>query len=488
MTHLVGNKSSRYDYNSIRLVIFDLLSMQLSFVLSYWVVIRVGNPYAQFDYRLTAMVLIFCQLVVAMYIDAYKDFYARGYLKELTALLGNAVVVGMLALAVMFALHTLSGISRLHYGITFALYILIAYVLRLVMKRVPFRLQDTGAKSLIVLTPGALADRAWQQLSSSAVPLERVVTAFYITDGDLASVHGTYGFPVRLYTPDSLRIIQDSWVDEALIFQPGDRAVDEDTMNTLALMGITVHFTLSMTEEQGWMPSQSGTVGSCRVISSSLPCIPFRYAIIKRGADILGGIVGCALTALMFPFVAAAIRHCSPGPVIYRQERIGKNGKKFQMYKFRTMVPDAEEKKQELSSRNIMGSSLMFKVDDDPRIIGSGKYRRDGSPAGLGHFLRRTSIDEFPQFWNVLKGDMSLVGTRPPTPDEFYQYDAHHRARVSMRPGITGLWQISGRNQITDFEEVVRLDMEYIKNWSLYLDCKILLKTVVNAPGGKGAL
>ena len=142
------------------------------------------------------------------------------------------------------------------------------------------------------------------------------------------------------------------------------------------------------------------------------------------------------------------------------------------------MYMDAEERKKALMEQNKMSDGMMFKIDDDPRIIGSEKKDKNGNPIGIGNFIRRTSLDEFPQFWNVLKGDMSLVGTRPPTLDEWEKYDLHHRVRMSIKPGITGLWQISGRSDITDFEEVVRLDREYIQNWSIWLDLKILFKTV----------
>src|SRR5699024_10666589 len=157
----------------------------------------------------------------------------------------------------------------------------------------------------------------------------------------------------------------------------------------------------------------------------------------------------------------------SPGPIFFRQTRVGKNGKVFEIYKFRSMYLDAEERKSELMEQNEM-SGLMFKLENDPRII-----------KGIGRFIRRTSIDELPQFWNVLKGDMSLVGTRPPTVDEWEQYELHHRIRMATKPGITGMWQVSGRSDITDYEEVVRLDTEYIENWSIGLDIKILLKTVL---------
>lgn len=158
------------------------------------------------------------------------------------------------------------------------------------------------------------------------------------------------------------------------------------------------------------------------------------------------------------------------------------------MYKFRSMYMDAEERKKELMSQNKIGDGMMFKMDFDPRIIGN-KILPDGTKkTGIGQFIRRTSLDEFPQFINVLKGDMSLVGTRPPTIDEWEKYASHHRARMAFRPGITGLWQVSGRSNITDFEEVVNLDTKYIDNWSIGQDLKIMLKTVRSIVQNEGAM
>ena len=149
---------------------------------------------------------------------------------------------------------------------------------------------------------------------------------------------------------------------------------------------------------------------------------------------------------------------------------------------------DAEERKKELESQNAIDSGLMFKMEDDPRIIGYKKMPDGSFKKGIGHFLRDTSLDEFPQFLNVLKGDMSLVGTRPPTVDEWQKYELHHRARLSTKPGITGMWQVNGRSTITDFEEIVNLDREYIRNWSLGNDIKILLKTVKVVLKGEGSM
>ncbi|MCR5598676.1 MAG: sugar transferase [Lachnospiraceae bacterium] len=183
---------------------------------------------------------------------------------------------------------------------------------------------------------------------------------------------------------------------------------------------------------------------------------------------------GIIILLIFYPFVAIAIKLESKGPVIFKQERVGRSGRKFMMYKFRSMYVDAEERKKELYDKNEM-EGLMFKMKDDPRIT------------KVGRFLRKTSIDELPQFFNILKGDMSMVGTRPPTVDEYEKYNAHYRRRLSITPGLTGMWQVSGRSDITDFDEVVRLDLEYIDQWSLLLDCKILLQTVGVVLFGKGS-
>ena len=163
---------------------------------------------------------------------------------------------------------------------------------------------------------------------------------------------------------------------------------------------------------------------------------------------------------------AIMIKLDSKGPVIFKQERVGMNGRHFKMFKFRSMVADAEARKKELEDQNKVSGGLMFKIEDDPRITRVGK------------FIRKTSIDELPQLFNVLFGTMSLVGTRPPTVDEVEKYDMGHWRRLSIKPGITGMWQTSGRSEITDFEEVVSLDKQYIDQWSIWLDIKILFKTV----------
>ena len=200
----------------------------------------------------------------------------------------------------------------------------------------------------------------------------------------------------------------------------------------------------------------------------------FAQVVIKRAMDIVGAVFGLFLFGIAMLIFAPLIKLESKGPVLFRQTRIGKGGRRFEIYKFRSMVNDAEEKKADLINENQMDGQI-FKLKDDPRVTRVGK------------FMRKFSIDELPQFINVLRGQMSLVGTRPPTEDEFLEYETVHRRRISIKPGMTGLWQVSGRSSVTDFDDIVRLDCEYIDNWSVGQDIKILFKTVWVVMFGRGA-
>ena len=227
-----------------------------------------------------------------------------------------------------------------------------------------------------------------------------------------------------------------------------------------------------------------------------LPVINIRYVpltntgnmVIKRAMDIVGSIFGIIITSPIMLISAILVKLSSPGPVIFKQERVGLHNKPFYMYKFRSMYMDAEERKKELAAQNKVGDGMMFKMDFDPRIIGNKVLPNGKKKTGIGQFIRKTSLDEFPQFFNILVGDMSLVGTRPPTLDEWEKYEPHHRARMSFRPGLTGLWQVSGRSNITDFEEVVKLDTQYIGEWSVKGDISILFKTVIGVLKNDGAV
>lgn len=264
--------------------------------------------------------------------------------------------------------------------------------------------------------------------------------------------------------------IRSAPLDEVFINLPYRKSEDiQEIVEELESMGITVHINIPTIE--GLLESSEYSNIICEnrsdypmVTLSAVKHDSTRLAV-KRLMDIATGFVGCILSVPIIAITAIPLLIESPGPLFFKQERIGKNGRVFKMYKLRSMYVDAEERKRELMEHNKM-DGLMFKMDNDPRITKVGKI------------IRKLSIDELPQFFNVLKGDMSLIGTRPPTVAEFEQYESRHKRRLSMRPGITGMWQVSGRSDIQDFEEVVKLDCKYIDEWSIWLDIKIFFKTI----------
>lgn len=264
--------------------------------------------------------------------------------------------------------------------------------------------------------------------------------------------------------------IRSAPLDEIFINLPYTKSEDVAALvEEIEEMGITVHLNVPALDKM--LDESSFDNINCKVYSG-YPIATFSATVhddagmvAKRIIDVLAGIVGIILSIPIIAVVAIPLLIESPGPLFFKQERVGKNGRIFNIYKLRSMYVDAEERKAELMEHNKM-DGLMFKMDNDPRITKVGK------------FIRKFSIDELPQFINVLKGDMSLIGTRPPTVAEFEQYESRHKRRLSMRPGITGMWQVSGRSDIQDFEEVVKLDCQYIDQWSPMLDTKIFFKTI----------
>ncbi len=270
-------------------------------------------------------------------------------------------------------------------------------------------------------------------------------------------------------------IIKQKAIDEVFFAFDGNRSVDLSAyLDFCRQVGVAVKIlpALWQPETHQWSIDTLQGVPFFTMHTTNFDANGIMY---KRIMDLCGGTVGFLIFLLLYPFVAVALKMDSPGPVLFKQKRVGQNGRVFGLYKFRSMCQDAEARKQELMDRNEM-NGLMFKMTDDPRIT------------KVGRFLRSTSLDEFPQFINVLKGEMSLVGTRPPTLDEVEKYQSWHLKRIAAKPGITGLWQVSGRNKINDFDEVVKLDCRYLDQWRFSDDVKILFRTVAVVLKRKGAV
>jgi exopolysaccharide biosynthesis polyprenyl glycosylphosphotransferase len=211
------------------------------------------------------------------------------------------------------------------------------------------------------------------------------------------------------------------------------------------------------------------------LVELTAPSLRGQQLFVKRITDVIGATIGLIAVAPAMAAIALAVMLDSHGSVFFRQERVGLGGRRFRMLKFRTMTDGADAAKPAVAHLNRSGDPRLFKIPDDPRVT------------KLGRFLRRWSLDELPQFWNVLTGDMSLVGPRPFFEQDLPHYEVHHFSRLGAKPGITGLWQVSGGSDILDFEEVVRLDTQYIREWSLLLDLRILLRTLPAVIRRRGA-
>ena len=285
---------------------------------------------------------------------------------------------------------------------------------------------------------------------------------------------GINGIPVLGSLDNFDGLLHDREIDEIIFALPKAFPVDlSKYLQKCKKIGVAVRIVPGMFE----ITDPTLRVETLQGIPTLTDYTAFRSAsglLYKKILDLVGGLLGFLIFLLLYPVIGLAVKLESPGPVLFKQCRIGTHGRKFNLYKFRSMVADAESKKSALISKSEMNGPI-FKMEKDPRIT------------RVGRFLRKTSLDEFPQFINVLKGEMSLVGTRPPTPDEVEKYEDWHWRRISVKPGITGLWQISGRNKITDFAEVVRLDLRYIDRWKFRNDLSILWKTIWVVLARKGA-
>lgn len=464
-------------------ILLDLICLQIAYVFS--VVIRNGWEYP-FDtslYFSIALVIVMADVCTLFFAESYRGIMRRGYFAEFRATLKHVISVSVIELFYLFLSKTGGDFSRISYMAFMASAIVLVYVERVLWKLWLLKHKKVfyHKKALLILTS---SDRAEQVISTvlNCTYNELEIIGTVIADRSDLTGSRIAGVPVVCGAEEVPDYIQTRWVDDLLINVKSTASLPPHLEMTCVEMGVTVHRNLS-DHDQSCNSQKLDKIGGYVVLSTSIHMANPSQLVGKRFLDIAGGAVGLVLTGILTVFIGPAIYLASPGPIFFSQIRVGKNGRKFKIYKFRSMYMDAEKRKQELMEKNEM-QGFMFKMEADPRIIGSGP---DGTRHGLGWFIRKTSIDEFPQFWNVLKGDMSLVGTRPPTEDEWQQYHHHHRARLAIKPGVTGMWQVSGRSDITDFEEVVRLDLEYIKNWNLGMDIRILIKTVLLVFKGQGA-
>ena len=457
-------------------IILDILCIQIALLVAYMFRNGFEFPWKNDTYQQMAFILTIMDIVVVFFMQSYKGILRRGYFREFkeTLLHVSATITGF----ILFNFITKSGqqYSRMVVVLMWEIAIILCYMIRVWRKKVlksRTALTQKGKKALVILSDYAMAETFAGRISKNNYS-DRKLAGIIVTDRDLTG-QTIKGIPVVADRKNAVNYLCQNWVDEVITCYNNNEDVINPILEDCREIGITVHIALTKCGIEG-AKRRIENVGGYTVVTNYITSASNRQIFLKRLMDICGGIVGCLITLILFLFVAPAIYIKSPGPIFFSQIRVGKNGKKFRIYKFRSMYMDAEERKKELMKQNKVKDGMMFKMDHDPRII-----------KGVGNFIRKTSIDEFPQFFNVLKGDMSLVGTRPPTVDEWEKYNKHHRRRMAIKPGLTGMWQISGRSSITDFDEVVALDTKYIAEWNIGLDIKILFKTVGVIFTGKGS-
>jgi lipopolysaccharide/colanic/teichoic acid biosynthesis glycosyltransferase len=435
----------------------------------------------------------------------------RGYYLEVTETIKQVMLVLVVISLYMFSMQSGGIYSRITIFLTAVFHFVFGYGIRFVWKKIIGRIGSKSPKASMILVadenqvPEILAQiRETDYVEYTGIVLSN-------RDGTGESIGD---IPVVASLKTAADYICRKWVDEVFVYptQLADIEVhksttyksvegfinnsssdidkkdyevqieeDEEQATVAALiescrqMAIPVHIRLPISTI-GARSFVEKVAGYDVLTTTANYASPLQLAI-KRAMDIVGGIAGSLIALVVIAVVGPLIKKESPGPILFKQARIGQNGKRFQILKIRSMYLNADERKAELMKDNRVADGMMFKLDWDPRIIGN-KIVDGKRVTGIGEKIRAGSWDEWPQFFNILRGDMSLVGTRPPTVDEWEKYKYHHRARLATKPGLTGMWQVSGRSKITDFEEVVKLDTEYINNWSIGLDIRILLKTV----------
>lgn len=472
--------------------IINLISLFASHAVAYLIfglIIPKIQDYERNDKVEYTIVLLLSAIIVFLYFSVEINFSVRNREFELISTLKNCFLTyGLFGVMLILTKNPIID-SRYLFLSSFAFYIAFSLLGRYVFKHYMIK---KIAKSKFATRVGVISNygRACEFIPKLKENWTNNVIAVALIDTDFnengfvlkngKSIFDIDGVPVVANADSIIGWIRTASLDEAYINVESMDMLPEynEIIEELEDMGITVSVNIPSLEK---IVTESKYNNLNCVIESDYPMAQFAPTVIspgklslKRFVDIIGGIVGTVLSFPIILIVAIPLKIESPGPLIFKQQRVGKNGRIFNIYKLRSMYQDAEERKKALMEQNKMDGH-MFKMDKDPRITKVGK------------FIRKTSIDELPQFWNVLKGDMSLVGTRPPTVDEFEKYESHHKRRLSMKPGITGKWQVSGRSDIQDFEEVVKLDCEYIDEWSPFLDIQILFKTVGVVLTHKGA-
>lgn len=465
-------KNDKSQLKHFDFLLWDSVMMQAAYIVSYMLRFGFQNPYQKRNYMQFAIIFGLVYVCVCFFGESYKNILRRGYIVELKCSIYCVTFTVFIMLAYLFWIQNSIFYSRFIIFQLWATAIFFVYMERIIWKSVVRKkLEEISAmRAIVLVSTASLANDTIHSFLEHDHRDFQVTGITLVEEGNYSSIAGV---PVIGGIEESIDYFASHVVDEVFIRVPPEQPLPQEFISQCLDMGLAIHLNLKEKLEVNTR-QEVQKLGEFTVLTACMNSVTARQMFVKRLMDISVSLVGLVMTAVLTFFIAPVVWIQSPGPIFFRQKRVGRGGRIFYIYKFRSMYVDAEKRKNDLMSENEMEGPI-FKIENDPRIFPFGKI------------LRKWSVDEFPQFLNVLKGEMSLVGTRPPTVDEYEQYEARHRKRLSVKPGLTGLWQISGRNDIVNFEEIVRLDSEYINNWCLGLDIKILFYTVLVVLRRKGA-
>ncbi|MBN1310181.1 MAG: sugar transferase [Anaerolineae bacterium] len=461
-------------------IVLDAVLINLAFIISYIIRYRWDVPYpvdARYDapfypYIPFAFILtVFC-LITYRLNGLYDNRRGRRWLDEIYPLFSGTTASILIVMAITFSIQPLvysRGVLVLA-GFIIVAFLSLARMVRLEIAA-GLRRRGIGVEQVLIVGAGEVGRAVMRSILADPVLGYQVLG--YVDD-DPHKGDGSLGRFKGLGGLDKLREVVDSeQVDEVIITLPWMyhrkivQIIDECEQKNIRVRVVPDMF------QQRMRSVDLLTLSGIPLIGVKPSHLSSSALLAKRIVELMLCIIALPFLIVVFALIALAIRLDSPGPAIFKHRRVGKDGREFEMYKFRSMVDKADEMKGELRDLNEADGPL-FKIKDDPRTT------------RLGRFLRRTSIDELPQVINILRGEMSIVGPRPGTPEEVAQYEPWQRTRIAASPGLTGLWQVSGRSDIP-FDEMCLLDIYYIENWSLGLDIRIMLQTIPHILFGRGA-
>lgn len=462
----------------IDFIILELLSLAVAYLLDVFLRTRAGIGVPDSRDIVLGALLLFIDLAVIIAFAPFNRVVTRGYFVEFKATLRHGLILFSVSYVALSLRTGRAFALRADIEIAFVFYLVLSYASRVLWKRFLRKrpVPDKKKKSLLIVTSGAYAAEIIQKITRVSFMRYRIPGIVLIDRN--AEGERVLDVPVVANVENVTDYLCREWVDEVFFFHATMDERMEKLIEQCREMALTIHVHVAI-QGVGVHKQTIDYIGGYEVLTANINFMDPVDAFVKRAMDIAAGLVGSAIALALLAVLALPIYLADPGPLLFAQERIGENGRKFRMYKIRSMYMDAEERKAALMKESTHADGMMFKMDFDPRVIGNRILPDGRQKHGLGHFIRKTSLDEFPQFFNVLKGEMSIVGTRPPTPDEWQKYQLHHRARMSIKPGLTGLWQIQPNKDYMPFEEVVALDTKYIANWGLAQDMRIILATVV---------